>query len=131
MTLARSQRMVGSVRDATSTSQIRQGRDWLMSFIGHATLLLTLTMTQAHSGPRLPLDVPCDGNHLTIYAGRVVKLARHTARAVVSIRTDEATIESVTLKHPGRNDPTPFFRIAAAVLPASATNSSALDSALR
>jgi hypothetical protein len=87
-----------------------------MSFIAHATLLLALAMTQAHSVRRLlPLDVPCDGNHLTIYAGRVVKLARHTGRTVVSIRTDEATIESVVLKHPGTNDPTPFFRIAGAV----------------
>jgi hypothetical protein len=58
-----------------------------------------------------PLDVPCGGKHPTVYAGRVVKLARQMDRTVITIWTDAATTERVPLNHRGTNDPTPFFRI--------------------
>ena len=53
----------------------------------------------------------CDRNHLTVYTGAVTRYRRATGQTSLRIRTDEDTTESVSLKHPGTDDPSPMFRM--------------------
>jgi hypothetical protein len=64
------------------------------------------------NGPRQrPLaEFSCDPNQLTSYTGVVVRYTRETGRTRLTIKTDWDTTESVTLTHPGSNDPSALFK---------------------
>jgi hypothetical protein len=56
-----------------------------------------------------PDAVTCPRDHLTVHEGRVITYQRRSDRTLLRIRTDAATIEAVTLAHPGTRDPSPWF----------------------
>lgn len=58
-----------------------------------------------------PAAVTCNRNNLTVYAGKVVKYTRSRGKTVLVIDTSSDTRETVTLRHPGTDDPTAFFLI--------------------
>jgi ZIP family zinc transporter len=58
---------------------------------------------------RPPLAIPCSRDELTSYTGRVTRITRNTDATRLVIRTDEETIESVTIAHPGAKDASAFF----------------------
>jgi hypothetical protein len=75
---------------------------------------------------RPPEYVTCERNRLTSFTGRVVALDRGRDRTTLRMETDEATRESLTIRHPG-GDARASFRMAgepfaeadwAAILPA-------------
>ncbi len=69
------------------------------------------TAALQHDGRlRPPGFVTCDRNHLTSYTGRVVSLDRSPDRTTLRIETDEATRESLVIRHPG-GDVRRFFRM--------------------
>ena len=49
--------------------------------------------------------------HLTLYDGEVVKYVRKLGSTYLRIKTNFDTTEEVALKHPGTDDPPPFFLI--------------------
>lgn len=59
---------------------------------------------------RAPQTFACDPNHLTSYTGVVVRYTRQVGSTTLRIKTDEDTTETVTVKHPGTDDPSSLFR---------------------
>ena len=59
---------------------------------------------------RAPEAFACNRNDLTNYVGVVIGYSREANRTTLRIRTDSETTESVTLRHPGTDDPSAFFR---------------------
>ncbi len=79
-------------------------------------LLLPLAVAAqpaADAGARVrpPAEQGCPPDRLTLYAGTVLKYRRGPGRTEIRIRTDWATTETVTLKHPGSDDPSRWFLI--------------------
>ena len=60
---------------------------------------------------RPPADLECPHDQLTLYGGRVSHYQRGPGRTTLSIRTDWATTETVTIAHPGSRDPSRWFLI--------------------
>lgn len=58
-----------------------------------------------------PEAVSCSPDKLTLFSGAVVSYRRAVGVTALRIRTDWATVESVQLRHPGSNDPSPRFLI--------------------
>jgi len=58
---------------------------------------------------RPPDRVTCPRNNLTSFSGRVLSFYRSTGRTILRMRTDEATTERFTLKHPKSDDPSKWF----------------------
>jgi len=58
-----------------------------------------------------PDDTGCPRDHLTVYIGAVQRYQRGAGRTTLRIRTDEATTETVTIKHPGADGPGRWFLI--------------------
>ena len=56
-----------------------------------------------------PLSLKCDRNDLTVYDGKVLDYRRSKGRTYLRIRTNFDTTEAVTIRHPGTDDPSPFF----------------------
>lgn len=56
-----------------------------------------------------PSESGCGRDHLTVYAGQVLRYRRVVGRTEIRIRTDWETTEDVTLRHPGSDDPSPWF----------------------
>lgn len=56
-----------------------------------------------------PSAVKCDRNQLTSYAGRVTAYARSEGRTTLTIATDDGTVETVIVAHPGSDDPSTAF----------------------
>ena len=54
----------------------------------------------------------CSRDNLTVYTGVVIEYRRAMGQTTLGIRTDWDTTERVTLKHPGTDDPSAFFRLA-------------------
>ena len=67
---------------------------------------------QAPGASRLrpPTEFACNRNDLTSYTGVVTRYQRAQNQTTLRIRTDEETTETVTLRHPGTNDPSAMFR---------------------
>ena len=67
---------------------------------------------QAPGASRLrpPTEFACNRNDLTSYTGVVVRYERAKNQTTLRIRTDAETTETVTLRHPGTNDPSTMFR---------------------
>lgn len=59
---------------------------------------------------RAPDGAPCSRDHLTSYDGRPLRYSRQQGRTRITIRTDADTTETVLLRHPGTDDPSPRFR---------------------
>jgi hypothetical protein len=81
-----------------------------------ALLLATgLPMAAQAQAPALrvmpPADSACPRDRLTLYGGTVLKYHRGPGRTELRIRTDWGTTETVALKHPGSDDPSPWFLI--------------------
>ncbi|HUR34190.1 MAG TPA: hypothetical protein VM032_10375 [Vicinamibacterales bacterium] len=53
----------------------------------------------------------CSRDNLTSYTGVVVEYRRVVGETTLRIRTDWDTTERVTVKHPGTDDPSAFFRV--------------------
>ena len=83
------------------------------------TILLLIILTYPVTGPALhrqeggrlmpPSSLKCDRNDLTLYDGKVLNYRRGKGRTYLRIRTSFDTTESVTIRHPGTDDPTQFF----------------------
>jgi hypothetical protein len=75
--------------------------------------LLPLAASAQTPGGRVmpPADTACPRDHLTLYAGTVLRYSRRAGQTEVQIRTDWQTTESVRLKHPGSDDPSRWFLI--------------------
>lgn len=58
-----------------------------------------------------PAAVTCNRNDLTVYAGAVRQYRREMDKTSITIETNEGTIERVTLRHTGSDDPSQFFLI--------------------
>lgn len=78
--------------------------------------VLTISMTGVvvrpqEPGGRMmpPAGLKCDRNDLTSYHGRVLAYRRHKGSTFLRIRTDFDTTETVTLRHPGTDDPSKFY----------------------
>jgi hypothetical protein len=67
--------------------------------------------TQEGARQRAPESFSCDRNNLTSYTGVVTTYRRQTGSTSLTIRTDYDTTEAVSLKHPGTDDPSRFFRM--------------------
>ena len=67
--------------------------------------------TQEGARQRAPELFACDRNNLTAYTGMVRAYRRETGATSLTIRTDYDTTEEVSLKHPGTDDPSRFFRM--------------------
>ena len=67
--------------------------------------------TQEGARQRAPELFACDRNDLTSYTGVVRSYRRETGVTSLTIRTDYDTTEEVSLKHPGTDDPSRFFRM--------------------
>lgn len=65
----------------------------------------------ARGGGRLapPEAVKCDRNELTSYAGRARSYRRQKGKTTIVIDTSANTVETVTLRHAGSNDPSRRF----------------------
>lgn len=60
---------------------------------------------------RPPDEQTCPPDRLTLYGGAVLRYSRGQGKTVIRIRTDWNTTESVTLRHPGSDDPSRWFLI--------------------
>jgi hypothetical protein len=69
------------------------------------------TRTQEGARQRAPESFSCDRNRLTSYTGIVRTYRRQVGSTTLTIRTDYDTTEEVSLKHPGTDDPSGFFRM--------------------
>ncbi|HEX7829607.1 MAG TPA: rhodanese-like domain-containing protein [Thermoanaerobaculia bacterium] len=58
-----------------------------------------------------PPAIKCDHNQLTMYAGSVRDYVRGKDKTTLTIDTSADTIEHVTIKHPGSDDPSASFLI--------------------
>jgi hypothetical protein len=58
---------------------------------------------------RPPAEQSCPPNQLTLYGGQVLSYNRAKGKTVIRIRTDWNTTETVTLRHPGSDDPSRWF----------------------
>ena len=67
--------------------------------------------TQEGARQRAPESFSCDRNNLTSYTGVVSTYRRQAGSTTLTIRTDDDTTEEVSLKHPGSDDPSRFFRM--------------------
>lgn len=63
----------------------------------------------AASRLRPPAGVPCNRDFLTSYAGKVTGYRRGKGKTTVTIRTSAGTTETVTIAHPGSEDPSRWF----------------------
>lgn len=60
---------------------------------------------------RPPAGLSCPPDHLTSYAGRVLRYQRVRGHTDLVIRTDWDTDEAVRIVHPGSTDPRRWFLI--------------------
>jgi hypothetical protein len=61
---------------------------------------------------RPPEWFACQPDALTSYTGVVVGYRRQAGRTSLRIRTDSDTTERVSIRHPGNDNPAPWFRFA-------------------
>ena len=76
-------------------------------------LLVAAGASQPRGGEgrtRPPEAFTCRPDDLTSYTGRVTDYRRESGRTRIRIRTDWDTDEKVTIRHPGNDDPSPWFR---------------------
>ena len=80
--------------------------------------MLTVSMAGAcvysqERGGRImpPSNLKCDRNNVTLYDGKVLTYRRRKGSTFLRVRTSFDTTESVTLRHPGTNDPSMFYLI--------------------
>ena len=59
-----------------------------------------------------PTAVACPRDQLTSYNGSVLRYVRGKGHTELRIRTDWDTDETVRLRHPGTDDPSPWFLLA-------------------
>lgn len=77
-----------------------------------ATLPAAPVLAQAGAGRvRPPAELSCPRDLLTLYAGQVQRYQRGKDHTRLVIRTDWDTTETVTLAHPGSDDPAAWFMI--------------------
>jgi hypothetical protein len=74
-------------------------------------LLASAETARRLEGQRLrpPDAIKCPRNNLTSFTGKVLSYSRATGRTTLRLRTDEATTEQFTLRHPKSDDPTKWF----------------------
>ena len=77
---------------------------WLLAAAGAASV----------AQPRMqpPAQAGCPRDQLTSYDGRPLRYARQQGHTDLQIRTDWDTTETVRLRHPGTDDPSPWFLLA-------------------
>ncbi|HYI13452.1 MAG TPA: rhodanese-like domain-containing protein [Thermoanaerobaculia bacterium] len=65
----------------------------------------------ASGGGRLapPDAIQCDRNQLTSYAGRIARYSRTKGKTVLVMDTSADTVETLTVVHPGTDDPSRFY----------------------
>ena len=71
-----------------------------------------LNTVQAQPTParvRPPPALECSRDQLTLYGGEVKRYQRSKGLTKITIATDWGTTESVSLKHPGQADASPWF----------------------
>jgi len=56
-----------------------------------------------------PSGLKCDRNDLTVYDGRVLTYRRRKGTTFLRMRTNFDTTETVTIRHPGTDDPSKFY----------------------
>jgi hypothetical protein len=66
-----------------------------------------------------PETAGCARDHLTLYSGLVISYRRVVGRTTLRIRTDWDTTETVSIRHPGGKDPSPWFLIERATFTAA------------
>lgn len=71
------------------------------------------TAGTASSGGRMrpAAAVACDANQLTSFAGTITHYRRLRGKTVLRIATNAGTMETITLRHRGSDDPSRFFLI--------------------
>ena len=82
-----------------------------------AILLLTViplsiagtTRTQSEGRVMPPKGLQCARNDLTVYDGKVMAYRRRKGSTLLRIRTSFDTTETVTIRHPGTDDPSKFY----------------------
>lgn len=82
----------------------------LAIFMGGAACADQPRQTPGASRMRAPDTFACNRNDLTNYVGVVTRYSREMNQTVLRINTDSDTTESVTVRHPGTDDPSAFFR---------------------
>ncbi len=99
----------------TSSCAARQGPvSWGLCAVVAALLIPAGPVTaQAPAARRVapPEQVQCPRDRLTLYAGKVTTYRREAGVTTLRIRTDWDTTETVTLRHPGTDDPSRWFLI--------------------
>lgn len=84
------------------------------------SLSLVLALDAACGAQSRPQEPPrqrplegfaCSRDNLTTYTGVVIDYRRAIGETTLRIRTDWDTTERVSLKHPGTDDPSAFFRL--------------------
>jgi len=89
--------------------------------IGFAAIVTVHIVASGQQSPphdsrtRPPQSFDCQPNALTSYSGVVVDYRRETGRTRLRIRTDWESSERVTIRHPGSDDPSPWFRYAGGI----------------
>lgn len=56
-----------------------------------------------------PTGLKCVRNDLTVYDGKVLAYRRRKGSTFLRIRTSFDTTETVTIRHPGTDDPSEFY----------------------
>lgn len=76
-----------------------------------SAVLVAVQRTTGDAGRQRPLEgFACNPNQLTSYTGIVTRYTRQADSTTLQIKTDWGTTESVTVRHPGTDDPSRFFR---------------------
>jgi Tfp pilus assembly protein FimV len=65
----------------------------------------------ASPGRMRPPPLACDANHLTVWPGRVTGYMRRKDSTWLRIATDDDTVESTTLRHPGEANAARHYRL--------------------
>ena len=103
------------MRRMRTTSPLRAGA--ALAAVAGLAALAAAAGAQARTAPAQVRPLPphaftCARNDLTAYTGVVIQYRRVSGRTTLRIRTDWDTTESVTLRHPGTDDPSGLFRLA-------------------
>jgi hypothetical protein len=74
-----------------------------------AAVLAVSSAARAQGRLMPPESVKCDPNHLTSFTGKILSYSRKPGRVSLSMRTDEATTESFTLRFRKHEDAARWF----------------------
>ena len=101
----------------TDLQSTRLSRALLSAGLSLSLVLALDAACDAQSRPQEPTrqrpleGFACSRDNLTTYTGVVIEYRRAIGETTLRIRTDWDTTERVSLKHPGTDDPSAFFRL--------------------